>query len=392
MKGIENVIIHINKYITRNNLFFSDVIGQETVKQKLQTVVAKNRISQAYLFSGNTGVGKLALAIAFAQYIMCTNKSNNDSCGTCPSCKKFAKLEHPDLHFVFPVIKKKSSTLVSDNLINEFRENVLQSPYLDINNWWKQIGDDKKVGLIYSEESESIVKKISLKSYESDYKVMIIWCPELMHPTCANKILKTLEEPPEKTVFILVSNDDTKLLETIYSRCQRLNIPNIEEKIIVDKLIKRYAVSEEDAITYSRTSSGSWLRASQQVEESEETEFNFEQFVFLMRTCWARKVLDLISWSRKISGLGRERQKSFLEYAIKMSRESFMSNLKNDSLVFASKREKDFMQRFSPFINEDNLIFIYTELNKAYADIIRNGNAKLIFLDLSLKLVKVIRP
>lgn len=372
---------------------FKDIIGQETIKQNLRNVVAHNRISQAYLFTGNTGIGKLALAIAFSQYIMCKDKTNGDSCGKCPSCKKYAKLEHPDLHLVFPVIKKKaSSPLVSDNLINEFRANMLKSPYLDINNWWKEIGDDKKVGLIYSEESGSIVKKLSLKSYESDYKIMIIWCPELMHITCANKILKTLEEPPEKTIFILVSNDASKLLETIYSRTQRIEIPNIDNEIIIDTLVKTYGISKEDAITYSRTSSGSWLRASQQVEETEECEYNFEQFVFLMRTCWARKVIDLISWSKTISSLGRERQKSFLEYAIKMTRESFMNNLNKDSLVFASMREKEFMSRFSPFINEDNLIFIYSELNKAHADIIRNGNAKLIFLDLSLKLVKVIRP
>jgi DNA polymerase-3 subunit delta' len=372
---------------------FKDIIGQESVKQNLLTIVAHNRISQAYLFSGNRGIGKLALAIAFAQYIMCKDKANGDSCGVCPSCKKYAKIEHPDLHLVFPVIKKKSSSpLISDNLINEFRTNLLKNPYIDINEWHKEIGDGKKVGLIYTEESESIIKKISLKPYESDYKVMIIWHPELMHTTCANKILKILEEPPEKTIFILVSNDSNKLLDTIYSRTQKIEIPNIDDKIIIDCLIKKYAISREDAITYSRTSAGSWLLANQQVQATEETEYNFEQFVFLMRTCWARKVLDLISWSKAISALGRERQKSFLTYSVKMSRESFMNNLNNDSLVFANKREKEFMQRFSPFINEDNLIFIYQELNKAYADIIRNGNAKLIFLDLSLKLVKVIRP
>ena len=371
---------------------FKDVIGQEAVKQKLQAVVASNRISQAYLFSGDKGVGKLALAISFAQYIMCTDKKSGDSCGHCPSCKKYAKLEHPDCHFVLPVVKKGSSTMITDNVVNHFRERVLQSPYLDLTDWWNLIGDGKKEGMIYKEESENIARKISLKPYESDYKVMIIWHPELMNLTCANKILKTLEEPPEKTVFLLVTDDTSNIIDTIYSRTQKLVVPNLAEETIVSSLVNKYKISKDDALTHARTSSGSWLRASRLVEVSELTETNFEQFVFLMRTCWARKVLDLISWSKEISSYGRERQKSFLEYAVKMVRESFMNNLNDESLVFASKREKEFMQRFSPFINEDNLIFIYSELNRAYADVIRNGNPKLIFLDLSLKLVKVIRP
>lgn len=371
---------------------FKDVIGQETVKQSLQTVVANNRISQAYLFSGDTGIGKLGLAISFAQYIMCTDKKDGDSCGICPSCKKYAKLEHPDCHFVLPVVKKGSSSMITDNVIGQFREMALKSSYFDLTDWWNIIGDGKKEGLIYKEESISISHKINLKPYESDYKVMIIWHPELMNPTCSNKILKILEEPPEKTVFILVTDDTSNIIDTIYSRTQKLTISKVPEDIIISSLVKKYNINKDDAFTHARTSSGSWLRATRLVELSEVTETNFEQFVFLMRTCWARKVLDLLSWSKEISSLGRERQKSFLEYAVKMTRESFMNNLNDESLIFASLREKEFMQRFSPFINEDNLIFIYSELNRAYADVIRNGNPKLIFLDLSLKLVKVIRP
>lgn len=372
---------------------FKDVIGQEVVKEKLLNVVQNNRISHAYLFTGNTGIGKLGLAIAFAQYIMCTDKKNGDSCGKCPSCKKYSKLEHPDLHFVFPIIKKDGDKNVfCDDYIYKWREKTLSSPYFDLNDWYAFIGAEKKSGMIYENESDSIIKKLSIKSFESDFKIMIIWHPELMNTSCSNKILKLVEEPPEKTVFLMVTDNPYDILGTIYSRTQKIDIAPIEDNILTKFLIDKYGINNDEALEYTRLSSGSWLSASRLVSSSADNDYNFNSFVFLMRTCWSRKVDDLISWSKEISSVGRERQKSFLSYSVKMIRESFINNIGKDEIVYANVSEKEFMSRFSPYINEENVITIYSELNRAYSDISRNGNAKIIFLDLSLKLVKVIRP
>jgi len=373
---------------------FKDVIGQEAVKDKLLNVVQNNRISHAYLFTGDTGIGKLALAISFAQYIMCTDKRNGDSCGKCPSCKKYAKLEHPDLHFVFPVVKKDggSKSVVSDDFIANWRDKVLSSPYFDLNDWYAYIGAEKKSGMIYESESVSILKKLSIKSFESDYKIMLIWHPELMNIACSNKILKLVEEPPEKTIFLMVSDKPQEILSTIYSRTQKIEVPSLSDTVLTQSLQSIYNIDEAKALEYTRLSAGSWLTAAKQVNTTVENEYNFETFISLMRTCWSRKVLDLISWSKEISLIGRERQKSFLSYSIRMIRESFINNLGKSEIVYANSDEKEFMSRFSPYINEDNVITLYSELNRAHSDIARNGNAKIIFLDLSLKLVKVIRP
>ena len=372
-------------------MLFKDIIGQEVVINKLQSFVAKDRISQAYLFSGKQGVGKLALAISFAQYIMCKNKKGGDSCGECPSCKKFQKLEHPDCHFVFPFFAKSSGTNC-DAYIQDFRNQILDTPYFDISKWWDIMGDAKKEGIINRSESNNIIHKINLTSYESEYKVMIIWYPELMTQECANSILKTLEEPPHKTVFILVSNNSDKIMETISSRTQKIEIPNISNDEIRKVLIDKYHKSEDDAINLSKLSLGSWTRVLNLLIETEEIKRNFEHFTLLMRTCWGRKVLDLIKWSNTIAGWGREQQKSFLLYSIKMVRESFMNNFGDSSIIYANSKEEKFMERFSPFINEENLLILFKELNKAYQDIQRNANPKLVFLDMSLKLIKVIRP
>jgi DNA polymerase-3 subunit delta' len=372
---------------------FKDIIGQQAVRETLLTAVQNNRISHAQLFTGEAGTGKLALAIAFAQYISCTNKQGNDSCGECPSCKKYQKLIHPDLHFVFPVIKTNAlKQPVSDDYISQWREMVQEDPYFHLNEWYAHIGADNKQGMIYAHESDNIIRKLSYKSYESEYKIMIIWQPEKMNIQCANKLLKMIEEPPSKTVFLLVSDNPDNIIKTILSRTQRIKIPRIETDVIADSLVKKYAIQSSKAGTLARLASGSWSKACTLVETSEQDLQNLEAFKTIMRHCWSRKVLEIIEWSKELASLGRERQKSFLLYALKMIRENFIMNIDRSELVYMSDEEKSFSQNFSPYINEANVLKIYSELEKSHSDISRNGNAKIVFLDLGLKLVKLIRP
>ena len=372
---------------------FKDIIGQEGTKSRFIQSVNADRVSHAQLIVGEKGVGKLAMAIAFAQYISCQNKQANDSCGECPSCKKYQKLIHPDLHFVFPVVKGKGvSNPVSDTYIKQWRTQVLSNPYFDLNEWYASLGVENAQGMIYSNESNEIIKKLNLKTYESDYKIMIIWLPEKMHASCANKLLKLIEEPPSKTIFFLVSEEPNRILQTIRSRAQMMKIPRIEKEALSLALKSEYNLSDTELNNLVRLSEGSYQKARTLIKNSDENAFNFDRFVNIMRICYARNVLDLMTWSEEISAIGRERQKSFLQYCLKMIRENFILNLKQNEMTFLNGEEMNFSQRFSPFINEDNVWQIADELTKAYNDIERNGNAKIIFLDLSLRWIKLLRP
>ncbi|MCY1634422.1 DNA polymerase III subunit [Marinifilum sp. D737] len=372
---------------------FKDIIGHKEVKQRFIQTVKENRVSHAQLLIGPKGVGKLSMAIAFAQYVSCLDRKDNDSCGVCTSCKKYAKLVHPDLHFVFPVVKGKGFTNpVSDNFVELWRSQIESDSYFDIGDWYRTLGVDNSQGMIYSGESNEIIRKLSLKTYESDYKVMIIWLPEKMHTSCANKLLKMIEEPPSKTLFFMVSEEPDKILQTILSRTQLIKIPAIDQESLSVAVKNEFNLNEQELKNVVRLSEGSYRKARILIQNSDENAENFENFITIMRHCYARKVLDIMDWAEEIATIGRERQKSFLNYAVRMIRENFILNLKQPEMVYLSGEEMNFSQRFSPFINEDNVWMISDELSKAYTDIERNANAKIVFLDLGLKLVKLLRP
>lgn len=372
---------------------FKDIIGHKEVKQRFIQTVKENRVSHAQLLIGPKGVGKLSMAIAFAQYVSCLDRKDNDSCGVCSSCKKYAKLVHPDLHFVFPVVKGKGFTNpVSDNFIELWRSQIESDSYFDIGDWYRTLGVDNSQGMIYSGESNEIIRKLSLKTYESDYKVMIIWLPEKMHTSCANKLLKMIEEPPSKTLFFMVSEEPDKIIQTILSRTQLIKIPAIDQESLSVAVKNEFNLNEQELKNVVRLSEGSYRKARILIQNSDENAENFENFITIMRHCYARKVLDIMDWAEEIATIGRERQKSFLNYAVRMIRENFILNLKQPEMVYLSGEEMNFSQRFSPFINEDNVWMISDELSKAYTDIERNANAKIVFLDLGLKLVKLLRP
>ena len=368
-------------------MYFKDVIGQEEAKQRLIREAKAGKIAHAQLFCGPEGIGKLPLAIAYARYLSCTNPGEDDACGTCPSCIKYNKLAHPDLHFVFPVVKKKSKDTISDDYITEWRELVNSNPYFNLNIWLNEMGAENQQAQIFVKESDDIIRKLSLKSSQGGYKIMIIWLPEKMNMECSNKLLKLLEEPPTQTVFLLVSEEPDMLLTTIQSRTQRFNLHGIELEKMVATLCHQYGIQEKDAIDISRQSEGNFLKALETIHLSEEHKQFFEQFVNLMRLSYQRKIREMKLWSETMAAMGRERQKHFLTYCQRMIRENFIYNFQEPSLTYLNQEEQNFSSRFAPFVNERNVIGIMNELSEAQRHIEQNVNARMVFFDFSLKMI-----
>jgi DNA polymerase-3 subunit delta' len=373
---------------------FSQIPGQKAVIDRLRASVAENHVSHALLFYGPEGSGKFAIAIAFARYISCEKRTEEDACGECPSCIKYNKLIHPDLHFVFPVIKKKSVTdPVSDTYISQWREMVLRSPYFSLNTWTEAMEVANEQASIFVAEAAEILRKLSLKSFESDFKIMIIWLPEKMNPETANKLLKIIEEPPEKTLFILVSEEDDKLLPTITSRCQHIRIPAISAEDMIPYLEKEYGIDNARAAEIAGIANGNMVRAMELAREDDASNVYLDRFTNLMRTAYTRDIQSLVTWSEETAALGRERQKSFLSYSLRLIRENFIMNFngRENGLVYLTRAEDEFSVKFHPFINEKNIHALDREFNLAYAHVESNGNTRMIFLDLALKTMRLIR-
>jgi len=373
---------------------FSQIPGQKEIIGKLLRSVKEERVSHAQLFAGPEGCGSMALALAYARYISCENRSDSDSCGTCKSCVKYEKLIHPDLHFVFPVIKgKKASDPVSDNYIEEWREFVKRSPYFSLNNWMDSIEVGNAQGMIFASEASEIIKKLSLKTFESDFKIMIIWLPEKMHQATSNKLLKMIEEPPEKTLFLLVSEEPDKVIPTILSRCQLVKIPAFNNHDIERYLLNSFQLDRVKAADISRVSNGNITRAIELCENEDSSMANLERFKSLMRFAWKRDIISLINWSEEIASTGREAQKNFISFSLRLLRENLMLSLDQmkNNLVYLTGSEAEFSGKFHSSINQNNIYPLNEELNLVYSHIESNGNAKIIFLDLALKVTRLIR-
>ncbi len=380
---------------------FTEIIGQKEIKTRLIQSVQVERVPHAQLFHGQEGVGKLALAISYAQYLSCTNRTATDSCGECPSCQKYKKLAHPDLHFVFPVIKiAGKNSVVSDDFINEFRELYVEKKYFSINDWYEKIGGGGKQGMIYVSESSEILRKLSLKTYESKYKIMIIWLPELMNESLSNKILKILEEPTKDTVFLLVSNKPEEIINTILSRTQQIKVPPISINDIAEALQKEEKeLTQKEIEDIAKISSGSYLYAQKAILQQKEINLYFNYFTVLMRQAWLvgnkkdyEALKKLKKWSEEMATkVGREKQKQFLSYAQKMIRENFIFNLQQKELNYMNQYENSFSQKFSPFVNENNIEALYSEFDLAQRHIEQNTNAKMVFFDLALKTIMNIK-
>jgi DNA polymerase-3 subunit delta' len=370
---------------------FKDVVGQKELKTKLISTVVEGRISHAQLFEGSMGYGGLPMALAYAQFIACKNRGE-DSCGTCSSCVKYNKLIHPDLHFVFPVntTKKVKDKPVSNSFLPQWREIVLGKKYFTEEDWYEFIGIENKQGIINAYEADKILSNLNFKPFEAENKIMIIWLPERMNLTSANRLLKLIEEPPKHTVFLLVSETAGKILPTIYSRTQRIKLLPLKEEDIVDSL-KKAGFAENDVFTASRLSEGNYIQAIQTLQVSESAKTNLDNFMQFMRLAYQNDVLGLLDWAESMASLGREKQKAFLVFAERLTRENFILNKKIPDIVYLGFEELEWAKKFSTFINENNVFDLYRQLNTGILHISRNGNAKIIFADLALKVKELIR-
>lgn len=381
-------------------MLFKEIIGQEATKAQLRQAVREGRIPHAQLFTGISGIGKLQLALAYAQYLNCPNRTDEDSCGRCPTCLQYQHLQHPDLHFVFPIVKTDSADTCND-FLEPWRKIILEKHYFDLDDWHAALGVETKQSMIYEKESGEILRKLSLKAYGDGYKIMIIWQPEKMNAATANKLLKILEEPAPKTVFLLVSEHPEQMLATILSRVQTVRIPRLETETIAEALVRR-GIAASRTTDIARIANGSFLAALKKAGESEENQQELHDFVALFRDAYTVGVLrdpqkkyeslkHLRQWSLDMAATGREKQKHFLQYAQQQVRENFIRNIGQPELNYQMEEERNFSVKFAPFIHSGNVEAIMNQLDLAERQIEQNGNAKMIFFDLCLQMIILIK-
>lgn len=377
-------------------MLFKELLGQNKLKELLMQLVREERVPHAQLFLGSKGSANLGIALAFAQYIACTNKLEGDSCGTCPSCIKHQKFVHPDLHFVFPVATTASvkTKPVSKNFLVEWRALLNDNVYFSLFDWLKHIGVENKQGIISVEESTHIMKDLSLKPYESDTKIMLIWMPEKMNIQAANKLLKIIEEPPYNTLFLLVAESSENMLATVLSRTQLLKIRRYSDAEVIEYLLSR-GVEQGKAQMISALVEGNINEALQLAEHTGDTEGNSLRFVQWMRLCFSalqvKDIEKLVQWSEAMAKAGRENQKSFLLFASNVMRDALLKNYGVDAMMKMNLSGQNFtMDKFAPFIHADNCIEIIEELNMAQLHIERNANPKILFLDASFKIARLL--
>lgn len=371
---------------------FSEVIGQEAVKERLINMVNEGRLPHALLFCGPQGVGKMALAMAFASYLLAGDETNEPTSPIVSNARAMLRnWEHPDLHFSYPTIKLPSMSSdhqpISNDFAKEWHTLIMKGTYFTMNQWMKQMEATTQQAIITGAESDELSRILSLKSSQGGYKVSIIWLPERMNLTSANKLLKLLEEPPQGTVFLMVCEEPEKLLETIRSRTQRIDLKRIDDKAIEQALIEKRGIDNDDAYRIARIAHGSWTKALDAIDVGNENREFHNMFQMLMRLCYLRNVKDLKRWSELVTGYGREKERRMLTYFQLQVRENFMFNFHKPELNYMTLEEENFAKNFARFINEANVIEINELFQRAYRDIGQNANAKIVFYDMALKLI-----
>ncbi|MFD2517372.1 DNA polymerase III subunit [Salinimicrobium flavum] len=379
-------------------MLFSEVLGLAHIKNHLTTTADRGRIPHAQLFVGPSGSGTLPMAIAYAQYVLCKNTGAENNTGNEACNIKINKFSHPDLHFAFPVAAndKVKKNPVSANFLEEWRQFISGEPYGSLFDWYKKLEIENKQGQIGVYEAQDIVKSLSLKSYEGGFKIMIIWAAEKMNTASANKLLKLIEEPPENTLFILITEEEEDIIQTIRSRCQTLHFPPLNESVIAEGLMKNENCDRQQAMTIAHRANGNYTNALHiLLQNSGEEQFE-EWFITWVRSAFKAKgnksaIQDLISWSEMIAATGRETQKKFLLFCMDFFRQALLQNYKTETLVFLKPQTPGFtLEKFAPFVSGNNIKGITAELEDAFYHIERNGNAKIILTDLSIKLTRLL--
>ncbi len=367
---------------------FKDVIGQHELKQHLIREARAEKVSHAQLFLGKAGYGTLPVALAFVQYLFCQDRSETDSCGVCASCRKVQSLQHPDLHFSFPLVLPISKT--SGSFLKDWREQIAEQPYFSLNDWTRRIDPKERQPVIGTDESQEIIKKLSLKSYEGGFKVMLIWMAGLMNATCSNKLLKILEEPPPRTLFILVSETQETLLQTIISRTQIVKVPRIQLEDLSAYLRTNFNSSAATADSIAARADGDLLEVLEEMGDHVEQDQNRELFINLMRVCYKKDVLAMINWSEQVTQLPKEGQKVFLRYALHMFRQSMLRNYTEDQLTRTSEEEDNFLKNFARFITGNNIFDFMQVFDDACYHLERNANARILFTNICFKVMRFI--
>tara|TARA_Y100001933_G_scaffold59502_1_gene59583 strand:- start:2433 stop:3584 length:1152 start_codon:yes stop_codon:yes gene_type:complete len=376
---------------------FSEVLGLDHIKKHLVTTVEAGRIAHAQLFVGPEGCGTLPMALCYAQYLLCRNRGGENCTGDATCNAKCESFTHPDLHFAFPVANsdKVKSHAVSDLFLREWRTFLKEQPYGNLFDWYRHVGIEKKQGQIGVDEANDIVKKLSLKSYEGGYKVLIMWMAEKMNASAANKLLKLIEEPPEKTVLLLIAENEEQIINTIRSRCQLLHFPPLSAEVIAQALIDR-GMGVKEAHTIAHEAQGNFNKALDLMNKDSEDLVFEKWFVQWVRSAFKAKgnkaaIHELIMWSEEVAKTGREVQKKFLKYCLVAMEQALMLNYGAEELVFLKIHMDGFqLKKFAPFVHENNIVEIVAELEDALYHVERNGNSKLIFTDLSIKLTRLL--
>ena len=368
---------------------FQEVIGQEEVQERLVKMVREDRLPHAMMLCGPEGAGKMALATAFACYLL--ERPETRDLADSQESPMLRKLEHPDLHFTFPTIKLPSMSTdhkpVSDDFAKEWHELIMGGPYFTMDQWMQAMGGENQQAIITAGESDNLVRKLSLKSSQGGYKVSVVWLPERMNIECANKLLKLIEEPPQQTVFIMVCEEPDKLLETIRSRVQRIDVKRIENDTLEQALVERRGIDGQSAHRIARLANGNWLKALDELQVGSENELFLDMFISLMRLAYQRKIKDLRKWSETMAAFGREKQKRWLTYFLRMIRENFMYNFHQEELNYMTQKEEDFARNFARFVNEANILPINDLANRSLRDIGQNANAKIVFFDFAMQMI-----
>ncbi len=372
---------------------FSQIPSHDNVKRQLRDMVADRRIPHALLLHGPTGIGKFMLARTFAQYLHCqAPTADGEPCGRCPSCMQYESFNHVDSLYVFPVVKtEKLKAPVSDDYMGEFKEFVDSSPFMDFERWTGYFDKKNAQPVIYVSESEALEQRLAVTTTVSKYKTVLIWLPEKMNEQTANKLLKLIEEPFSDTVFILVSDNASAILPTIYSRCRPIEMKRLSDETVAEYLTARLAVDPQDAMSMAHIAAGDVNAALRVMDATSASRMFFDLFVRLMRLAYQRDVKGMKEWSSDVAALGREQSIKFYDYSRRLIRENFVYNFGIPDLLYLNRTEAQFSKNFARFISENNAERIIAEMDRAATDIAGNANGKIVNFDLAIKMIILIK-